>query len=197
MVAHWNQQLHDLGYHDPAPQPGLPIVVGTPKVGEFDRDAPVESILGRLGARRSAWNPADIRDQAEMPIAAAGLVVDQAVRTELAEDLTARPIQACVPLLDQSDVPEHVRSLTSPHVLAVEAEIVGRLASRAEESPQRRRWCPRLGRRDSMISNAPHSRRWQVTPGWLWSRALPARGRPPPWLPPRRSWPSRAVRCWW
>ena len=76
MVAHWNQQLHDLGYRDPSPQPGLPMVVGAPRVGEFDRDAAVETILVRLGARRSAWNAADIRGEAEKAIAAAGLVVD-------------------------------------------------------------------------------------------------------------------------
>ena len=117
MVAHWNQQLPDLGYRDPSPQPGLPMVVGAPRVGEFGRDAAVETILVRLGTRRSAWNAADIRGQAEKAIAAAGLVVDQAVRIELAEDLTSRAIQACVPLLDQQGVPEHVRSLTSRHVL--------------------------------------------------------------------------------
>ena len=61
LVAAWNQQLRDLGYRDPTPQPGLPIVVGAPRVGEFDRDAAVETILVRLGARRSAWNAADIR----------------------------------------------------------------------------------------------------------------------------------------
>ena len=131
MVAHWNQQLRDLGYRDPSPQPGLPIVVGAPRVGGFDRGAAVETILVRLGARRSAWNPADIRGEAEKTIAAAGLVVDAGVRIELAEDLTARAIEACVPLLEQPGVPEHVRSLTSRHVLRGEADIVTRLASRA------------------------------------------------------------------
>ena len=93
LVAAWNQQLRDLGYRDPTTaSPGLPMVLGAPRVGEFDRDAAVETILVRLGARRSAWNAADIRGQAEKAIAAAGLVVDPAVRTELAEDLTARAI---------------------------------------------------------------------------------------------------------
>ncbi|MGK2875784.1 MAG: AAA family ATPase [Nocardioides sp.] len=132
MVTHWNQQLHDLGYHDPSPQPGLPMVVGAPRVGGFDRDAVVETILVRLGNRRSAWNAADIRGEAEKAIAAAGLVVDEAVRTEVAEDLVARSIEACVPLLDHHGVPEHVRSLTSRHVLTTEADIVTRLASRAD-----------------------------------------------------------------
>ena len=132
MVAHWNQQLHDLGYRDPSPQPGLPMVVGPPRVGQFDRVAAVETVLVRLGARRSAWNAADIRGEAEKAIAAAGLVVDAGVRIELAEDLTAGVLEACVPLLDQSGVPEHVRSLTSRHVLRTETDIVTRLASRAE-----------------------------------------------------------------
>ena len=132
LVAHWNQQLHELGYHGPSAQPALPMAVDSPRVGEIDRDAVVETMLVRLGARRSAWNAADIRGEAEKAIAAAGLVVDAGVRTELAEDLTARSIQACVPLLDQTGVPEHVRSLTSRHVLRTEADLVTRLASRAE-----------------------------------------------------------------
>jgi len=136
MVAYWNQQLADLGYQDqsrdPSLQPGLPMVVGAPRVGAFDRAGAVETVLVRLGARRSAWNLADIRGEAEKAIAAAGLVVDHTIRTELAEDLTARLLQACVPLLDQPGTPEHVRSLTSRHVLGTEADIVTRLASRAQ-----------------------------------------------------------------
>lgn len=139
LVAAWNAQLRDLGYRDPTTypgQPGLPMVLGAPRVGAFDRDAAVETILVRLGARRSAWNSADIRGQAEKAIAAAGIVVDPAVRTELAEDLTARAIDACVPLLHQAGVPEHVRALTSPRVLRTEADIVARLADRAGVPPE-------------------------------------------------------------
>lgn len=135
LVAAWNQQLRDLGYRDPTTQPGLPMVLGAPRVGEFDRDATVETILVRLGARRSAWNAADIRGQAEKAIAAAGLVADPAVRTELAEDLSARVVDACVPLLHHAGVPEHVRALTSPRVLRTEADIVARLAGRAGVPP--------------------------------------------------------------
>ena len=145
LEAAWNAQLHDLGYRDPSPQPGLPIIVGAPRLGEFDRDAAVEAILVRLGARRSAWNAADIRGQAEKAIAAAGLVADPGVRTELAEDLTARAIEACVPLLPQPDVPEHVRSLTSPRVLKVEADIVGRFADRASVPPTSTTLSPAAG----------------------------------------------------
>jgi len=132
MVAAWNQQLTDLGYREPSPQPGLPMVLGAPRVGAFDRDAAAETILVRLSTRRSAWNLADIRGEAEKAIAAAGLVLGAGVRTELAEDLTARAVEACVPLLEEPGTPEHVRSLTSRHVLGTEADIVTRLASRAE-----------------------------------------------------------------
>lgn len=135
LVAAWNQQLTDLGYRDPTPHPGLPIIVGAPRVGEFDRAGAVETIVVRLGARRSAWNAADIRGQAEKAIAGAGLVLDPGVRIELAEDLTARAIEACVPLLRQPGVPEHVRSLTSRHVLETEADIVARFADRASVPP--------------------------------------------------------------
>ncbi len=38
----------------------------------------------------------------------------------------------CRPLLARGDVPEHVRSLTSDRVLAVEAELNHRLSLRAE-----------------------------------------------------------------
>ena len=118
-----------LGYRDPSPQPGqpgLPFVIGAPRVGELgSRLGGRESCCSRLGARRSAWNVADIRGQVEKWIAATGLVADAAVRVELAEDLTARVVDACVPLLDPTGAPEHVRSLTSARVLGVEAEIVG------------------------------------------------------------------------
>jgi exodeoxyribonuclease V alpha subunit len=91
----------------------------------------VERALARLGAGRSAWNPADVRGEVERLIAAAGVVVDAGVRIELAEDLTARAMGRCVPLLDRGGVPEHIRAWTSRPVLAVEAELTARLADRA------------------------------------------------------------------
>ena len=60
-------------------------------------------------------------------------MADAAVRIDLAEDLTARALRACEPLLPRADVPEHIRALTSPEVLAVEADIVTRLIGRAEQ----------------------------------------------------------------
>ncbi len=132
LVARWDEELHALGYTDPQ-QVGLPIVAGTPRVGAIDRDQVVEVVLSRLGARRSAWNAADIRGEVEQWIAGTGLVADASARIDLAEDLTARTLSACAPLLARADVPEHIRALTSPEVLAVEADLVSRLIVRAEQ----------------------------------------------------------------
>ena len=121
----WVQELHELGYTPPTTPAPLTAV----RTGTLDRDALAATALTRLGARRSAWNPADARGEAERLIASAGVVVDAAVRQELAEDLTARITTASVPLLDRTDVPEHVRALTSPRVLAVERELAARMTA--------------------------------------------------------------------
>jgi exodeoxyribonuclease V alpha subunit len=91
----------------------------------------VQRALTRLAAARSAWNAADIRGEAERLIAAEGVVATAAVRIELAEDLTARALQRCLPLLDRDGVPEHIRAWTSQAVLGVEADLTTRLAARA------------------------------------------------------------------
>ncbi len=127
MVARWNDELRAHGYVDttgPAP-------LTSPRIGDLDRNAAVDVVLSRLGAKRSSWNAADIRGQVEMLIAQAGLVVEARVRIELAEDLTARTVARCTPLLLRPDVPEHVRALTSPAVLAVETQILERLLRRS------------------------------------------------------------------
>jgi hypothetical protein len=87
--------------------------------------------VSRLGARRSAWNAADIRGQVELLIARTGIVAEPAARTELAEDLTARTVAACVRLLAEDGTPEHIRALTSQGVLAVEADLTAAFATRA------------------------------------------------------------------
>ena len=51
--------------------------------------------------------------------------------------MTARAAARCVRLLTSPDVPEHVRSLTSQHVVKVEADLVHRLARRAEKPARR------------------------------------------------------------
>jgi len=123
----WVEELHELGYVAPSG-----AAVARPlRPGSLDRNAMVDLALVRLGARRSAWNAADARGEVERLLAATGGAIDGAVRRELAEDLTARVVAASRPLLGRTDVPEHVRALTSTDVLAVEHEIVDRITQRA------------------------------------------------------------------
>jgi len=53
---------------------------------------------------------------------------------ELAEDLTARALARCVPLLGRRGLPEHIRALTSQQVLDVEADLSARFIARAADS---------------------------------------------------------------
>lgn len=131
LVHRWRDELHDLGFQPPTSA----AAVATVSVGRIDRDAVTEFVLSRLGARRSAWNGADIRGEVER-IVAAGVVAEPAVRRELVEVLTARTIDQCRRLVDRPDVPEHVRSLTSDRVLAVEANLIDRIIARAERPGQ-------------------------------------------------------------
>jgi thymidine kinase len=73
-----------------------------------------------------------VRGQVEQLLARAGIAADAAVRLELAEYLTARALDLCVPLHEQP-APEHIRVLSSRHVLKVEADLVARLTARAAE----------------------------------------------------------------
>ena len=108
-------------------------------IGRVNRDAVVEVVLSRLGARRSSWNAADIRGEVEWIIATVDVVAPAPVRHELVEDLGDHAVARCVPLLARDDVPEHVRSITSRDVLDVEADLLARLAARAEQPATRAR----------------------------------------------------------
>ncbi len=128
LVARWNDELRELGYRDPTE--ALPLTGTRP--GWIDRDAAAELVVSILGANRSAWNAADIRGKTEVLLAQTGLLADPAARAELAEDITARAADRCVALVNRSDVPEHVRSLSSPQVLEAEADIITRIESRSD-----------------------------------------------------------------
>jgi exodeoxyribonuclease V alpha subunit len=125
----WVDELYQLGFTPPT----VGVEHRAVPIGRVKRDAVVDLVLSRLAARRSSWNAADIRGQVERIIASAGIVAQAPVRRELVEDLTERTVARCVPLLARDDVPQHVRSLTSRRVLDVEADLIGRLASRAEQ----------------------------------------------------------------
>ncbi|WGY02913.1 MobF family relaxase [Nocardioides sp. QY071] len=129
LVARWNEELVALGYHDPAEAIG---VAGT-LPGRIDRDSSADLVISRLGVKQSAWNSADIRGQVEVLLAQAGLVTEGRARRELAEDVTVRAATRCVRLVTAPGVPEHVRSLTSPRVLDVEAALIRSLTARGSK----------------------------------------------------------------
>ena len=122
----WLDELTGLGYRDR----DQPTQLALELPGQLDRNAAAAEVVARLGVARSAWNAADVRGQVEQLIAREHIVADAAVRSELAEDLTARALALCVPLDDGDASPEHIRALTSQHVLDVEADLVARLAVR-------------------------------------------------------------------
>lgn len=127
LVARWNDELLELGFRPPTQSRRLDP---TP-VGRLRRDVAIDLMLTRLGSKRSAWNAADVRGEAEKLIASVGIVADRAARVELAEDLTARAVRECRALRDRTDVPGHIRNLTSDRVVAVEAELINSLATRS------------------------------------------------------------------
>ncbi|MAS56148.1 MAG: AAA family ATPase [Pimelobacter sp.] len=130
LVARWNGELHDLGFRQPIES----AQTHSTPIGRLRRDAAVDLVLTRLGARRSAWNAADIRGEVEKVIAGVGIVASRAARTELAEDLTARAVATCRTLRERRDVPDHIRNLTSDRVLDVEAKLIDAIATRALHS---------------------------------------------------------------
>ena len=133
LVARWNLELRGLGYVDPIG----PAALEATQVAWIDRDGAADWVISQVGAKRSAWNTADIHGKVEVLLAQTNLVADPAARIELAEDVTARAAARCVRLLASPDVPEHVRSLTSRHVVSAEDGLVRRLARRAQ-APARR-----------------------------------------------------------
>ena len=135
LVDRWNAELREVGYRDPVHA----VTLRRTLPGWIDRDAAADLVVSMLGARRSAWNTADIRGRTEVLLAQTALLTDPAARIELAEDVTARAVARCTPLLTRRDVPEHVRSLSSPRVLAVEGDLIARLARRTDHSSNLRR----------------------------------------------------------
>ncbi len=125
----WVDELQQLGFTPPT----VGLEHRAVPIGRVNRDAVVDLVLSRLGARRSSWNAADIRGEVERIIAAVDIVAPAPVRHELVEDLADRTVARCVPLLARDDVPEHVRSLTSRQVLNVEADLLARLTARTDQ----------------------------------------------------------------
>ena len=110
-MARWNAELRDLGYRDPAG----PVPLEGTRPGWIDRDAAADLVVSILGAKRSAWNTADIRGKVEVLLAQTCLVAEPAARIELAEDITARAADRCVRLLDRARC---ARARPVPHLPA-------------------------------------------------------------------------------
>lgn len=124
--ARWVGQLRELGFRTPR----RAVAVGGDRLGAIDRDAAAAEVVARLGMKTSAWNHPDLRGETEQYVARTLAVADAATRREVVDDITARAADLSVPLLDRAGVPDHIRALTSLRVLAVEAEVTGRLAMR-------------------------------------------------------------------
>jgi len=124
----WIDELIELGFRLPTRRASS----GSTPIGSLDRDALAERAVDRLGARHSAWNSADIRGEVEKLIASSDVVARGVVRRELAEDLTARAVASCIPLVNRDDAAEHVRALSSPGVLAVEYDLVAQIIRSAK-----------------------------------------------------------------
>ena len=193
LVARWNAELRALGYRDPTG----PAVLEATQVGWIDRDGAADWVISRLGAKRSAWNTADIRGKVEVLLAQTNLVADPAARIELAEDVTARAAARCVRLLASPDVPEHVRSLTSPHVVRSRRTSSDRLARRADTPARRVRLQGRRSGADRPRPRPPSSAPWPVTASWWSSRARPVQARPPRCGRLRSCWHGRGIGWWW
>ena len=131
LARRWIEELYALGHRPPARSVGVPVTA----IGRLGRDLAAGLVLDRLSVKASAWNAAEIRGGVENLIAEVGIVAEPEVRHELAEDLTARAVARCEPLLGRADVPEHIRALTSRRVLDAEADLNARLARRAEAYP--------------------------------------------------------------
>jgi exodeoxyribonuclease V alpha subunit len=114
MAELWLGELAVRGYRDR----GRPADLMSTPIGALDRAGAAEVVLARLVASRSAWNAADIRGEVEKLIAAEGVVADAGIRSELAEDLTARALERCVPLLSRDGAPSRFRSTSGPGALS-------------------------------------------------------------------------------
>ena len=89
-----------------------PSLSGGTLPGWIDRDAAADLVVLMLGARRSAWNTADIRGKTEVLLAQTALVANPAARIELAEDVTC-PGRRAAPAADPTRRP---RTRPIPHL---------------------------------------------------------------------------------
>ncbi len=152
----WLDELAALGYRDRDKPIQLALDAARPR---WTATPPPPRCSHDSARRRSAWNAADVRGEVEQLLAREHFVADVAVRDELAEDLTARALGLCVPLRETDAAPEHVRALTSRHVLDVEADLVAapRRARAAARETRASRASTSVRTRHGQRAASPHS----------------------------------------
>ena len=129
----WVTELRALGVDLDALQRTAPTTVSGITVGSVDRNevaARALAVLGSGARGRSTWCTFDIRGSVEEVLAKLDVVGDRAGYREMAEDISNRVLGNCLSVVDRTDVPEHVRHLTSEAVIALREDISGRLAVR-------------------------------------------------------------------
>lgn len=133
MHGRWLTGLTALGYRDRKRADQARTLAGRP-IGPRNC---CRCRVGAVGVQPLGVERSRHRGEVEQLIARERLVISAAVRAELAEDLTSRALDRCVPLLQHAGVPEDIRALTSRHVLDVEADLVSRPAAHGTPTPAR------------------------------------------------------------
>ena len=179
LVDRWNDELRELGYRDPADavRPRRDADRGgstaTPPptwcVSHARREA--VGVERRRHPRRDRGAPR--RRRPASPTRPCG--------SSWPRTSPPAPSARCAALLDRDDVPEHVRSLTSPQVLDVEADLIARLAARRRSGrpdgpASAGAACVRIDAAQAARRRGAGRRRRAAS----WSKAPPVPARPPP-----------------
>ena len=190
----WVEELHQLGFTPPT----VGVEHRAVAIGRVNRDAVVDLVLSRLGARRSSWNAADIRGEVERIIAAVDIVAHGA-GTPRAGRGPDRPHRR--PLRAAPRPRRRTRTRPLPYLPP---------GARRRGRPGRPTHVTRRAALDAPIRSAPWSRGVASTtpnarssphsaaPHSSWSsKELPGPARPPPWPPPASCSRCRTSGWWW
>lgn len=129
----WLTELRTLGVDVEAYRAAEPVSVRGVTIGSVNRTEVADRALAVLGSGargRSTWCVYDIRGSVEEVLAKLDVVGDRAGFQEMAEDISARVLEKCLSVVEQTTVPEHIRHLTSAGVIELRQDITGRLAVR-------------------------------------------------------------------
>lgn len=128
----WRAELAELGVDLDQVRPASPFTPVT--AAAVNREQVAGAVVAGLSGRRSAWNTADIRGAVEIELGRVGVIAGERALTELAEQITDQAAASCRSILDEpasAAAPVQSRQWTSEHVVAVEADLAGRMAVRS------------------------------------------------------------------